>query len=255
MSESDEDESAAGGHAAAQQLAHNRAVVTALSSQMLASEAAHQSAGRFLLTAGTNARILLLLAAVHACASGCGRCLSSRDPIRQPLSFAPIDLALPPCMTTRHQVSERRFAPLEPKSTHHYLLKPAVLLGLLRTDPLPSAGSDPDLVTSLLPSLLQLARSGADNRHASDATQPDLGLEDGLPTAALCDRLATDASAVANDLLLEAMLRVVAVGDASVLPPVRSLIMLCPVLVDSRRTRYGSMPCCSWSHFTVGDWL
>ena len=83
----------------------------------------------------------------------------------------------------------------------------------------PVAGHDPDLVTSLLASLLQLARivSGPDQPH--DPAQQELGLDStGLPTETYFERVAVDPRGLEEDLLAEALLRVLAVGDASVLP-------------------------------------
>ncbi len=83
-SEADEGEAAAA-DATVQRVAHNCAVVTALSSQLLTDEAAHQAGGRFLMVTGANARLLLLLAAVRACASGCGRHLTQPIPLTSAL--------------------------------------------------------------------------------------------------------------------------------------------------------------------------
>jgi len=83
------------------------------------------------------------------------------------------------------------------------------------------AGHDADLVSSLLASLLQLARNSrrADRLHTPDAMQQELGLDStGLPTEAFFERLAVDADGLEADLLAETLLRLVAVGDASVLP-------------------------------------
>jgi hypothetical protein len=82
------------------------------------------------------------------------------------------------------------------------------------------AGHDPDLVTSLLPSLLQIAHSarGSDDVHVRGSAPQDVGLDaEGLPTAAFLERQAIDARTLADDLLADTMLRVLAVGDASVL--------------------------------------
>ena len=59
-----------------------------------------------------------------------------------------------------------------------------------------------------------------------DAMQQELGLDNaGLPTEAFFERLGVDAGGLEADLLTETLLRVVAVGDASVLPLVSPLVL------------------------------